>query len=418
MRIERGDAGWDAARQPWHLSTDQQPAAIAVPASVEELRDDVRAARADGLRIAVQATGHGAGLLGPLDETLLLKTTQLRGIETRDDTLLAGAGVLAADAAAAAGEQRRAPVLGFAPTVGVTGLALSGGFGWLGRTHGLAANNVRSFEAVLPNGERVQVDADQEPDLYWALRGGGGRGAIVTAIELETHAVPNVFAGSIAWPAERAAEVLEQFRRCALVAPEALTLVFRRIAPAGLVMIIAAYLGSEADAVEALKPLRAGGGAVFDTFGTVAPGALARVAGDPEEPSPGEGDGFLLDELTLEGSERIAATLADDAIAMLELRQLGGALRRPPRDHGALGQLDGGFSLYAGVMEDLDPVDALREQLAPWVSQQTVLSLSRAGVDPAAGFDAPTWARLQRVRDAYDPDGVLISTHDLYAETT
>jgi FAD/FMN-containing dehydrogenase len=427
MIIEREDAGWDVARQAWNLAVDQQPAAIAEPSTPAELQAAVRTARREGLRIATQATGHGAEALGPLDDTLLLKTSRLRAIEPRADTVRVEAGVLAAAAADAAGAQGRAPVVGLAATVGVTGLTVGGGIGWLGRCHGLAANNVRAFDVVLADGEQARVDAEHEPDLFWALRGGGGRGAIVSALELHTHALPAVFAGSVAWPAKHAAEVLEQFRRCTHVAPEALSLVFRHIAPAGLVTVMAVFLGTEADAIAALAPLRSGGGAVHDTFGPIGPAALPRVAADPEEPGARGSDSFLLDDLEIDTTERIAELLDGDALAPLavvELRHLGGALSRVPRDHGALARLEAGYSVFAsGQAADVDALTAidqrceeLRQQLRPWTARQALLNGARGGTDPATGFDAPTWERLERVRDAYDPDRVLVSGHDLYAE--
>ena len=144
---------------------------------------------------------------------MLLKTSRLRDVTVTAASCAPGAGALAGDIAAAAGEHGLAPVLGLASSVGVTGLALGGGTGWLSRAYGLACNNVRAFEVVLASGERPRVDADHEPELFWALRGGGGRFAVVTALELEAHPVPEVSAGMLAWPAERAAEVLGQFQR-------------------------------------------------------------------------------------------------------------------------------------------------------------------------------------------------------------
>ena len=132
----------------------------------------------------------------------------------------------AADAAGAAGAHGLAPVLGFAGTVGVVGLTLSGGTGWLSRRHGLAASNASAFDVVLASGERRRVDADNEPDLFWALRGGGGRGAVVVAAELALHPLAAVSGGMLAWPVEQAADVLAAFR--ALTgAPDALAAAFR-----------------------------------------------------------------------------------------------------------------------------------------------------------------------------------------------
>ena len=343
-----GDEGWDAARQAWNLAVDQHPAAVAHPATVAEVQDAVRLARREGWRIAVQSTGHGAHALGPLDDVLLLKTTRMRDVRVGDGVVRAEAGVLAGEAAAAAGDERLAPMLGFAPTVGVAGLTLGGGIGWLGRSHGLAANNVRAFEVVLASGEHLRVDADDEPDLFWALRGGGGRGAIVTAMELVAHPLPAVFAGTVAWPAEHAGEVLEQFRRVTADAPDALSLVFRHIVPAGLVTLTAVFLGSEADADRALAPVRNARGALSDTFAAVGAADLVRVAEDPEEPDASVVDGFMLDDLTRDAVARVTGLIDDAALAplsVLELRHLGGALARAPHGHGALARLDAAYSI-------------------------------------------------------------------------
>src|SRR6185503_19834642 len=146
--------------------------------------------------------------------------------------------------------------------------ALGGGTGWLSRAHGLTCNSVRAFEVVVASGERLRVDADHEPELFWALRGGGGRFAVVTALELEAYPVPEVSSGLLAWPAERAAEVLEQFRRWTDDVPEALGAVFRYLslpdvdgvhAPLRgrrIVAVIAAHLGPDAGSRRLMEPWR------------------------------------------------------------------------------------------------------------------------------------------------------------------
>ncbi len=300
------DAGWDEARRSWNLSVDQRPAAVVEAAGVE----DVQAVLRSGLRVAPQATGHGSAALPDLDGAILLKTTHLRDVSVDGGVVRAGAGALAGAVAAAAGEHGLAPVLGLAAGVGVTGLALGGGTGWLSRAHGLTCNSVRAFEVVLASGEHLRVDAEHEPELFWALRGGGGGFAVVTALELDAHPVPAASAGMLAWPAERAPDVLEQFHRWTWDVPEALGAVFRYAAlpdvdgvPAPLrgrriVAVVAAYLGEDADAQRLIAPLRQG--TLMDTFGPVGAAGLVRVAGDPEQPLPARGDGFLLRELDVD----------------------------------------------------------------------------------------------------------------------
>ena len=158
-------------------------------------------------------------------------------------------------------------------------------------------------------------------------------------------------------------------------------------------------------------------GTLVDTFGPVDAADLVHVAGDPEQPIPTRGDGFLLRELDVDA---IAGLIDDiDPLGVFELRLLGGALSRAPRGHGALAKLDGAFSVFAGgaavdasaraaVAERLE---GLRERLAPWTAPQALLNSSAPGIDPAAAFDAATWERLCAARDAFDPDRRLVSPY-------
>ena len=429
-----GDKGWDEARSCWNLSVDQRPAAIVEAAGPEDVQAAVQFAAREGLRIAPQSTGHGSEVLGALDGALLLKTSRMRSVSVDPDGGLArvDAGAHAGDVAGVAGAHGLAPVLGLSPTVGVTGLALAGGIGWLSRMHGLAANNVDALDVVLASGERRRVDADNEPDLFWALRGGGGRSAIVTSLELRTYRLPMLYGGMLLWPAERAGDVLALFRQLTLDAPEALSLVFRFIAVPDvegpppplrgrkIVAIIGVNVGGEPDCV---AQLRAVPGALADTFKPIEPAELVRVAGDPEDPAPARGGGFMLDTITDETVERLAYSIGSEALSsltILELRHLGGALARPPEGHGALGSLTASYSLFGGGSADSQSaaatiratLDAFRETLAPWVAPQVLLSSAAAETDPARGFDADTWALLRAIERAYDPDGLILSNRE------
>jgi hypothetical protein len=394
--ILRDDPRWDEARRCWNLAVDQRPDAVVVATCAE----DVQAVLRSGARGAPQATGHGSELLPGLDGVVLLKTGQLNGVTVADGFVRAGAGALAGDIAAAAGEHGLAPVLGLAVGVGVTGLALGGGTGWLSRAYGLACNNVRAFEAVLASGDHVRVDADHEPELFWALRGGASV-AVVSALELDVHPVAEVSAGMLAWPAGRAAEVLEHFRRWTWDLPETTGAVFRYLASPGgspIVAVVAAHLGPHADGERLLAPLR--NGTVVDTFGPVGPADLVHVAGDPVQPLRTRGDSFLLRELDVES---VAGLLDDlDPLGALEVRLLGGALARAPHGHGALAKLDAPFSLFAGGPAPDAAAAArlveVRERLAPWAA-------------PARAFDAAARERLNAVREAYDPGRRLVSAY-------
>jgi len=430
-----GDPGWDAARRSWNLAVDQHPAAVAEPATPEDVVATIQFAAENGLRVAPQSTGHGSESLPPLDGALLLKTSAMRKIEVEPDQGIARAeaGARAGEVADAAGRHGLAPVLGLATSVGVVGLAVGGGTGWLSRAYGLTANNVKAFEVVTAKGERLRADARTEPELFWALRGGGGRFAIVTAVELEAHPVEHVSAGMLVWPVDKTAAVLEHFRRLTSDAPESLGAVFRYLnlppidaVPPPLrgrnVAVIAAHLGTERDGRQLMEPLRALNGSVLDTFGPVGAADLVRVAGDPEDPVPARGDGFLVRELSDEVVDAVAELIAEDALSplsVLELRLLGGAMARASDGHGALATLNGALSVFAsGPVFDPDAaaaigdrIEHLRTRLAPWTTPQALLNSSGGGVDPARAFDDGTWERLRRVQDGFDPDRLILSNH-------
>ena len=205
-----GDDGYDAARQAFNLTVDQRPAAVAYPADAGEVAEVVRAARAAGLRIAPQATGHNAGPLGDLSQTVLLKTSGMSGVAIDAERRIArvGAGVLWEDVVDAAAPHGLAALHGSAPNVGVVGYSLGGGMGWLARSHGLQANSVTAVELVTAEGEFVRADADNDPELFWALRGGGGNFGIVTALEFRLYPLSEIYAGFMLWDWTEAERVL------------------------------------------------------------------------------------------------------------------------------------------------------------------------------------------------------------------
>src|SRR5262249_55086917 len=149
----------------------------------------VELASAHGLRIAAQGTGHGAGALGDLGDTMLVRTTNLRevSIDAERRRARAGAGVLWEQVVEPATARGLTALTGSAPDGGVAGYTLGGGIGWLARRFGLATNSVTAIELVTADGEHVRADAEHEPDLFWALRGGGGSFGVVTALEFALY---------------------------------------------------------------------------------------------------------------------------------------------------------------------------------------------------------------------------------------
>ena len=207
--------GWEAARQAWNLAVDQRPVAVAYPETADDVATIVRFAAEHGIRIAFNAGGHNAGPLDWAADTILLKTERMRAVSVDVAARRARveAGVLASALAAAAGEHGLAYLAGTSPDVGVAGYALGGGLSWMARRFGLCCNTITGADVVLADGRIVHADNETEPELLWGLRGGSGNLAAVTALELELVAVPEIYAGALFWPIERAAEVLRAWRR-------------------------------------------------------------------------------------------------------------------------------------------------------------------------------------------------------------
>jgi FAD binding domain len=430
------DAGWDAARRPWNLSVDQRPAAVATPESVQDVVAVVEVAREHGLRVAPQGTGHSAAPRGSLEGSVLVDTSRMKAVEIDAERRRAHvqAGAQWQHVTGPAADAGLAGLSGSAPDVCVTGYALGGGIGWMGRRYGLAANSIRAAEVVTADGRQVRADAGSEPDLFWALRGGGGGFAVVTALELELFPVSELYAGVLFWPQERAAEVLGAWREWTAGVPEEMTSLGRLLNVPPLEMIPepvrgrsfavveTAWIGDEAGGSEQLAPLRALEPAM-DTFAMIPPPALAALHMDPPEPVPGNGDGMLLGDLPGEAIDAlvdVAGAGTDSPLLSVEVRHLGGAAGRPDPGHGALAAIDAEYLLFAvGMAADAEMKQAVTERLdqvqatlAPWDAGR-VMNFTERPVGAERMFTEDVHRRLREVKSKYDPDNLIQANHEL-----
>ncbi len=430
-----GEQSWDEARLAWNLAVVQEPAAVVYPESAADVVETVRFARSAGLRVAPQGTGHGASALGDLAGTILLKTERLRGVEIDPEAQVARAeaGVLWIEVVERAVEHGLTALHGSSPDVGVVGYSLGGGLGWLARRYGLAANSVTAVELVTGAGELVRADAENEPELFWAVRGGGGDFGVVTAIEFRLYPVREVYAGVLFFPVERAGEVLHAWRAWVEEVPEEVTSVGRLMSfppfpdvPEPLrgrsfALVEAVFLGDEADGAALLRPLRELRPAL-DTFATVPAAALSELHMDPPQPVPGAGDGMLLRDAPADAIDALVAhEQGGSPLLSVELRHLGGALGRVEPGAGVAGSLEAGFGLFAiGIAPTPEAkaaveehVGSLKRTLAPWAAEHGYANFSEtaAGSDSFFGRDAV--ARLRAVKAAVDPDGVLRGNHPI-----
>jgi FAD/FMN-containing dehydrogenase len=436
--IQPGDPGWDAARAAFNLLLDQQPAAIAFPASAEEGADVVACARAAGLRIAPQATAHGQGALGEMSGVLLINVSRLQEVHVDPGALRVrvGAGAKWERVVPRLSAHGLACLHGSSPDVGIAGYSLGGGMGWLARKHGLQANAVTALELVTADAQLLRVDAENHPDLFWALRGGGGNFGVVTAIEFSVLAVDELYAGALFFPFERSAEVLRSWSALLPSLPDELmswasVIHFPPIpdVPAfargkSFVVVMAAYLGTEADGRDLLWPLRELR-PVRDTFAMVPPVVLADLAMDPLDPLPFHLTHALLDELPAATIDELMAKVGPGSglgptVTVLQFRHMGGALARTTPGAGARATLPGEVCMMAlGVVMDEASDEAVRAALA---TIDATLAPQRAGDYPnfvehpadASGFFAPAvWERLRAIKTTYDPEDVFAGGHHI-----
>jgi FAD binding domain-containing protein/berberine-like enzyme len=436
--IRPGDEGWDSARAAWNVAFDQQPAMVALPKNADEVADAVRTAREAGLRVAVQAEGHNAGALGPVGEdTLLLKTRHMTGADV--DAAGGRARVAAAakwrDVSAPASAEGLAPLAGSSAEVGIVGFTLGGGLGWLGRKWGLACNSVQAAELVTADGELVRADRDNNPDLFWALRGGGGSFGAVTALEFALYEVPQLYVGAFFWPWERSEEVLHAWREWLPGQPDEVSGCARvvQLPPIpeipepfrgrDLVVVEVAYLGDEAAGAELTQPLRALG-PELDTFEMAPPSALGYLHMDPEDPVPALSGHLMLNELPSQAIDALveaAGPGSGSPLLSVELRQLGGALAKAAPDAGAMASLNHGFVMFSvGMPMDEETGAAIArhnevvvDALSPWNAGVKYGNFTEAPTDPRTCFPAETFERLQQVKLHYDPEDVFRANHPI-----
>jgi FAD/FMN-containing dehydrogenase len=434
--VNPGDPEWDEARRAWNLAVDQQPAAVALPAGDQDVMDTVRLARAHGLRVAAQGTGHNASPFESLADTLLVKTAAMRRVSIDPGARIARveAGALSRDLVGPAAEHDLAALVGTAADVGLVGYTTGGGISWLSRAYGLAANNVEAIELVTADGRHVRTDAGTEADLFWALRGGGGSFGVVTAIELRLFPITEVHAGQLWWPAEAASPVLHAWRELTQGGvPDDFTSAARLMhfpqVPAvpehlrgkSFVIVFVSHLGPPAQADTLLAPLRALGPAT-DTIATIPVETLSELHMDPDGPVPAVTDGLMLDSLSREAIDafiRTAGPDADTRLVWAELLHVAGEMKRDRPGNGALGAIDAEYQLGGGggapTPEAAEAVEHsvadLLSAMRPWAARHMYLNVAGTSRDPA-GFWAPeAYERLRRIKAAVDPDDVIRSNH-------
>jgi hypothetical protein len=437
------DSDWDEARRAWNLAADQKPEAVVFAESADDISKTVRFAVDNDLKVAGQGTGHGAfGLATSLSGAILVKTERMRGIEVDPDaqTARVEAGVLVAELSAAAQKHGLCSMPGSSPDVGVTGYTLGGGLSWLGRRYGFACNRVQAIELVTADGEPRTVDAESEPDLFWALRGGGGGYALVTALQVNLVPIAEIYAGALVFPAELGADAVRAYRDWAASVSDDVTSVVRFITPPPipdvpepirgrpLLTIDGACIGSQEEGEAIVAPLRELGETIIDTWGQIPAEGLCRIHMDPENPVPGLGEGMTIRELPDEAIDAFAGVTGPGSgspLLLSELRHLGGALGQPDPEGGALTHLEAEFVMYSVGMP-MTPelgeaiphyLKKIEQTMQPWAGEGSYFNFTERPCDADAILPADVCARLAEVKRQWDPDGMIVANHSVSLET-
>ncbi|WP_326563691.1 FAD-binding oxidoreductase [Micromonospora peucetia] len=434
-----GDPDYDAATQVFNLHAPAHPVAAVTAHTVQDVRAAMRFARTERLAVRVHSTGHGAGAARAMGDAVLIRTQLDGGVRVDPQRRLARvpAGTRWAEVVDAAAAYGLAAPHGTSAGVGVVGYSLRGGISVYGRKVGLAVNSVRAVELVTADDELRRVDLAEDPDLFWAVRGGGGGFGVVTAIEIALFPARRVTTGATYWSGTRAAEVMDRWRAWTAGAPpeattslQVLNLPDAPVVPDSLkagtmIGVAGTILGTELDprlawqqAQSLLSPLRTIGEPLLDTWQLCSPGEVAHAQLAPNEPGPMVGDHMLFGDL----GDRGAATFLDvtgpgsgSPLISAELRHLGGAFAVPADTGGAFRHLDAAYAyLGTAVPDGPDGAAAIekhcavvRAALAPWDTGRTTPTLVESVSQPQAHLDPDVVDAVDRVRLRVDPDGLF-----------
>ena len=432
-----GDEGYDGARAAWNLNAHQHPALVVMAEGAADVLAAVRLAREQGLGVGVMATGHGVA--APADGGVLINTSRMKGVHVDPETRTARveAGVKWADVVPEAAAHGLAGLQGSSSDVGVVGYTMGGGFGWLGRRYGFAADSVKEADVVTADGELVKVSAHENADLFWGLKGGGGNFGIVTSLEFALYPITHVYGGDLFFPVERADEVLKLYDHWSAGLSDEVTsgVAFMNFPPFeeipeplrgnSLMAVRFCYTGEnlQEKGEELLRPWREEiGEPVMDTFGLMPYEAMDAISMDPVDPLGAYGHVEILRDLSPETAEtlvKLAGADSNSPLAMLELRQLGGALSCPPAVLDPMGRSDCRFIMYGlGATPTPEMAQAVQAYLAyiaevvhPHASGAAYVNfidLDGTNVERVrAAYSTEDWQRLVTLKDRRDPTNLF-----------
>jgi FAD/FMN-containing dehydrogenase len=428
------DAAYDEARQVFFKGVDRRPAAVARVADALDVARVVTLAREGGLELAVRSGGHSRAGYGTSEGGIVIDLSDMRALEIDADgkTAWVETGITAGEYTNVVGERSRATGLGDTGTVGIGGITLAGGIGFLVRKNGLTIDDLLAAEVVTADGEIVQASEESEPDLFWALRGGGGNFGVATRLRLRLHEISEIVGGILILPATP--EVITGFIEAADAAPEELSTIANvMLAPPmpfipedahgkPVLLALLADVGAVDRAERVLAPFRALGKPYADM---VRPMRYPEMYEGEGPPVPFmAGTNFFADALAPADAATILEQLHQSTAMMkaVQLRVLGGALARVPNDATAFAHRDRRLFVNIAAMY-MDPAET--DTHDAWVAG-VADSLGKGEAGGYIGFlgeedegtvraayPGPAWDRLRELKRRYDPDNLFRLNHNV-----
>jgi FAD/FMN-containing dehydrogenase len=429
-----GSPGYDTARTLWNAMIDRRPAAIVQCTVADDVAQAVRFAAKRNLLTSIRGGGHNIAGNAACDGGLMIDLSSMKAVRVDPATRTARveAGATLGNVDRETQKMGLATPLGINSTTGVAGLTLGGGFGWLSRRYGLTIDNLLSADVVLADGTRVTASESANPDLFWAIRGGGGNFGVVTSFEFRLHEVgPQVLAGLIVHPLVTAREVLEFRREYMKKAPEELScwFVMRKAPPLPaipaefhgkeILVLAVCCAGSVAEGERLAKPLREFGRPVADMVGPQ-PYADWQTALDPLL-TPGARNYWKSNEFT-DTTDGLLDVLMDYAMRLpdpqceIAVAQVGGAVRRVPTDATAYGHRDAELVMnvhgrWADSVNDKLCIQWARDLFnatAPFATGSVYVNfMTEDDQDRVKAAYGNNYDRLARIKKTYDPTNLF-----------
>jgi FAD/FMN-containing dehydrogenase len=438
------EVGYDEARTIWNAMIDRRPGAVVRCGGASDVMRAVRLARDNGLLVAVRGGGHNISGNAVCEGGLLIDLSPMRSVrvDPKKRTARVEPGVTLGEFDKEAQAFGLATPLGINSTTGVAGLTLGGGFGWLSRKFGFTVDNLISADVVTAGGALVQASAAENPDLFWAIRGGGGNFGVVTSFEFKLHPVgPDLTSGLIVYPFARARELLAGYREVAAAAPDELTVwvVLRKAPPLPflpaevhgkeILVFAVCYVGEPANAEKALAPLRALGEPIADVIG-VQPYAAWQTAFDPLL-TPGAFNYWKSHNFTAL-SDGLLDTLVDYVGTLpteeceIFIGQVGGASSRISADATAYPHRDTNFVMNVHTRwrkrgDDQSAIKWAREFFAATAPHATggvyVNFMPDDETERVPGAYGSNYARLTALKAKYDPGNLFRLNQNVQPKT-